>query len=335
MGKDNKSGREEIIELAENPNISPAYKRFRLAGIVCEELAKYRVRAIMVGGSAVELYSSQHYATQDIDFVLSTNERVTECMNSLGFENHGGVWECEGTPFIIEFPKGPLAGDINRVRNVSIGDKIFTVIGAEDIIIDRCLRGKFWEASPKIMGKNFREGYFSEWAKFMIEANADDLDWEYLKKRAREEDCEDVIRHFQKMYKKELSSLDERHPKRQEIIGSQDFTDYLNKIIETEVPKLSSRTSNYKTFVYFAKPILSLGVSWNHDDDILIVKNMCKYDLEKERILECLKHSPNFLGLSAKEMTVKANIIWKNAQDDPLSSSIVCSYIKKHSCKNK
>lgn len=40
MGKDNKSGREEIIELAENPNISPAYKRFRLAGIVCEELAK-------------------------------------------------------------------------------------------------------------------------------------------------------------------------------------------------------------------------------------------------------------------------------------------------------
>ena len=74
------------------------------------------------------------------------------------------------------------------------------------------------------------------------------------------------------MYKKEISSLDERHPKRQEVINSRDYIDYLDKLIKTDVPKISSRTSDFKTFVYFAKSILSFGVSWNPDDDILVVK---------------------------------------------------------------
>ena len=47
MGKDNKSGREEIIELAENPNISPAYKRFRLAGIETYSLPYDEVAALV------------------------------------------------------------------------------------------------------------------------------------------------------------------------------------------------------------------------------------------------------------------------------------------------
>ena len=58
---------------------------------------------------------------------------------------------------------------------------------------------------------------------------------------------------------------------------------------------------------------------------------MCQHNIKKERILNCIKQSPNFLGLSAKEMTIKANIIWKKAQGDSVSAAVVCAYINKHS----
>ncbi len=310
---ENKSMKEEILGISSDNSISPGVKRIRVASIIADELAKCSVKAVMVGGSAVEFYTSQQYATQDIDFVLNTNEKVTECMNSLGFINNGGVWECDGTPFVVEFPKGPLAGDINRVTNVNVDDRILVVIGLEDIIIDRSLRGKFWEAAPKVKGKKFREGYFNEWAKFMIEAHSDLLDWDYLKQRAREEDCEDVIRHFQKKYKKEISNLDERNPRRKEVFGSEEYKQYIDDILKTEVNEITSDSSDYDVFVFFAKPILSLTISWSHEDDILLIKEMCDEEITKDKILRVLTYSPNFFGLSAKEKFLKAEKVWVEA----------------------
>lgn len=318
--------KEEILNIAANPRILPAVKRLRVAGIIADELAKHNVKAIMVGGSAVEFYTHQQYATQDIDFVLNTTEKVTECMNSLGFINHGGVWECDQTPFIVEFPKGPLAGDLNRTNNIFVDDRRISIIGLEDIIIDRSLRGKYWEASSKTTGKNYREGFFNEWAKFIIEAHSDRLDWDYLRKRAKEDNCEDVIRHFQKRYKKELGDLDERNPKRVEMFNSKEYKEYVHKILKTDVGKISSRSSDYKVFVYFAKPILSLSTTWSHEDDILLLNNMCDKDIEKGKILKSLTYSPNFFGLSEKEKTIKALVVWKDAQ----SESSVSDYINRH-----
>ena len=310
---ENKIMKEEILGISSDNSISPGVKRIRIASIIADELAKCNVKAVMVGGSAVEFYTSQQYATQDIDFVLNTHESVTECMNALGFFYHGGAWECDGTPFIVEFPKGPLVGDINRVTNVKVDDRILVVIGLEDIIIDWSLHGRVGETAPKDNGKRFRIGFFNEWAKFMIEAHSNVLDWDYLIQRAREKDCEDVIRHFHRKYEKEIRNLDERNLGRKDMLGSEEYKKYIDDILMTDVTEVTSDSSDYDIFVYFAKPILSLAIFWSHEDDILLIKELCAERFAKDKLLRILTYSPNFFGLSAKEKSLRAEDVWKEA----------------------
>ena len=193
--------KKEILKIVANPRILHASKQLQIAGIITDELAKHNVEAILVGGSAVEFYTRQLYVTQDIDFVLSINETVIECMKSLGFVNHDGVWECDQVPFIVKLHKRPLAGDMSRINNISIGGKRISVLSLEDTIINLYLRGKYWEDSHKNTDENYKECFFIDWAKLMLKVHLTRLDYKYFIQRILKENCENDILNYVKREK--------------------------------------------------------------------------------------------------------------------------------------
>lgn len=157
-------------------------RQMSVAGIIATELAKKGTHVVMVGGSAVELYTQANYMTRDIDFIAARPDGIKEVMSELGFKNDGGTWYLPDNPnIVVEFPAGPLDGSWDKTLNISLPDgNHVKVIGIEDIIIDRASAVKHWN-DPE------------EWTNYLITGNYARIDWEYLEQRAKELDCTEII----------------------------------------------------------------------------------------------------------------------------------------------
>ena len=172
--------RERIIRAA---NIKdPLERQMTVAALIATELEKKGTKVVLVGGAAVEFYTAANYLTRDIDFIATRPDDIKEIMTCLGFKNEGGTWYLPENPnIVVEFPKGPLDADWNRVQNVMLPDGTnVNVIGIEDIIIDRACAIKHWN-DPE------------EWLNYLMVGNFERIDWNYLSRRSREMDCVEII----------------------------------------------------------------------------------------------------------------------------------------------
>jgi len=189
--------RQQIIEFVKEENRNK--KALLIAAVICTLLREYKNSAVVVGGSALEFYSVSNYATLDIDFVARDSQGIKEVMLNLGFVNNGGTYILDIDPtVIVEFPKGPLAGDTGRVINVAMTSELsVNIIGIEDILIDRLCAAKFWGDGSE------------QWVKFLMLTHYTEIDWRYCLKRAREEQCEDTFRKcrdFARRQRKEIGN---------------------------------------------------------------------------------------------------------------------------------
>lgn len=150
-------------------------ERISIAAIITERAKSFANELVVVGGSAVEFYTAASYMTADLDFVAKDDHRIAEVMHSLGFEMDSQyIWYHPDTPVIIEFPKAPLAGDINRIQIVETEYGEANIIGIEDIILDRIKGRVFWQDD-------------NEWLEYMLYAHYDKVDFNYLRELAVKE----------------------------------------------------------------------------------------------------------------------------------------------------
>ncbi|MCX6358065.1 MAG: hypothetical protein NT045_09390 [Candidatus Aureabacteria bacterium] len=96
-----------------------------LAAIVCDQLDRCGIRATLVGGACVTIYSDNRYISGDLDFVTDASlKELEKPLRALGFVPTGGrhFEHPRCAAFIIDFPAPPLSigGDpvreINRLR---------------------------------------------------------------------------------------------------------------------------------------------------------------------------------------------------------------------------
>jgi hypothetical protein len=169
-----------------------------VAGVISEAFKEFGIIPVVVGGSAVEFYTLGSYTTRDIDLIVEDPEYIQSVMPGLGFSNDAGTWYLPGNPsVVVEFPKGPLAGDRKRVQPVQLPNHhIAYLISLEDILIDRTLAAKYWTDGSE------------EWVRFMMVAHYEDIDWKYLRNVARQELCLDTLtkaRNWARRKRKKLS----------------------------------------------------------------------------------------------------------------------------------
>lgn len=141
-------------------------------------LEKNNIKPIIVGGHAVELYTSGHYTTVDVDLVLSGREKAGRLLELVGFKKEDGRhWYHEGLRLPIEIPDQLLAGSEEKAIEIETepGFKAY-VIGVEDLIMDRLRAFIYWK-SPGDW----------DWALSLIVAQWEEVDFSYLENEAKKE----------------------------------------------------------------------------------------------------------------------------------------------------
>ena len=171
-----------IIKKIHMENLSdPVNERILIAALISSRAKEFANELVVVGGSAVEFYTAASYMTKDIDFVAKDNFHIHEIMTSLGFAiSDGYTWFHPDTSVVVEFPKPPLAGDINRLTEVETEYGVAKIIGIEDIILDRLKWREFWQDN-------------NELPEMMLLSHYDSIDFDYLRSQAEYELVSDVL----------------------------------------------------------------------------------------------------------------------------------------------
>lgn len=147
------------------------------------------ITPIIVGGHAVEFYTTGGYSTMNIDIICkSPISKLDKLFKELGFKKEQRYWiyDSKNLELAIELFLGPLAGDRNRITKVHTPDGYTAYfIGIEDVIIDRLNAYVHWN-----------EKWQEEWILGMMVTNYEDIDWEYLKKRSSQEGVNDSLKRM-------------------------------------------------------------------------------------------------------------------------------------------
>jgi predicted nucleotidyltransferase len=151
-------------------------KKLLIVGELTRRLATQGIRPIIVGGTAVEIYSLGAYQTYDIDLVVAQREQAICALEAMGFERAGRVWFHPSWEMVIEIPDTHLAGDTARINRIDIDGYQVDCIGLEDLILDRLNAAVYWRSSED-----------RRWVGILLGAYGDTLDYAYLRERAGQE----------------------------------------------------------------------------------------------------------------------------------------------------
>jgi excisionase family DNA binding protein len=136
---------------------------------------------VVVGGHAVEYYTGGDYPTVDID-LAGASEPIAQVLGAWGFAREGRHWYDDELRLLLEVPSTrPNAEALSHVVSVRIGPVVAQVLGPEDVIVDRLCAAKHWNDDESRL-----------WAATMYES-AEEIDREYLLRRAAEEDILDEV----------------------------------------------------------------------------------------------------------------------------------------------
>ena len=169
----------------------PLTKRLLFMGLLTRELGPEKVKPIIVGGNAVEFYTAGGYATQDID-VVAPSEPIDRVLKSWGFLKEGRHWISEELGIVIEAPAYSLDKEeqYEKLYEVEIEDLYVYILGIEDLIVDRLNAYVHWKSLDDRI-----------WARELMVLHAKEIDWDYLKKRAKEEEVDTALAKLKKALK--------------------------------------------------------------------------------------------------------------------------------------
>jgi hypothetical protein len=167
----NTSGVLEIIKNTE----SPLKRQLLMVGLITRLLEEKGKNApVVIGGCALSYYSREVYFTSDIDLAYADREALENVLKSVGFVKEGRYWVQEELRMAIEAPASNLAEEEAPVEIVEVEEGLrCTIIGLEDLIIDRLNACKHWKSVTDC-----------EMVELLINHYFNELDWPYLEKKA-------------------------------------------------------------------------------------------------------------------------------------------------------
>lgn len=145
-----------------------------LAGISRELRQQGKPVPILIGGCALAYYSREVYFTADIDVAYADRESLDAVLQELGFAAEGRYWVHHQLKLAVEVPTATLPGEEAPLEIVEFEDGLeCTVIGIEDLLIDRMNACKHWKSTSDC-----------ELVELLVRQFAGDIDWAYLLERA-------------------------------------------------------------------------------------------------------------------------------------------------------
>ncbi|MGC9307943.1 MAG: nucleotidyltransferase [Thermoplasmatota archaeon] len=165
--------------------VEPGFHRtIYVMSMLTPQLEEQGVMPVVIGGAAVEFYTRNWYTTGDIDLAINKDRRDAfyDIMRKAGFEKTGRMWIREDLGLYLEIPGDLEDIDTEKVTRVEVDQSYAYVVGPEDIIFDRVQAAKHWK-SPRDREQAVR----------MASLFYDDIDWDYVRAKCREEESEDML----------------------------------------------------------------------------------------------------------------------------------------------
>ena len=132
----------ELEKIASIKNLVDRKKYFM--SVLTRESEKMGTHPVVVGGTAVDIYSNGLFQSRDIDLVGDRTVLKEILEKKFGFNRTGRHWVNERLGIFVEVPTDYLAGDKNKVTVIKIGGLKLYVVGIEDLIIDRLNGCMYW-----------------------------------------------------------------------------------------------------------------------------------------------------------------------------------------------
>jgi len=131
---------------------------------------------VLVGGSAVELFTGGSYVTGDMDLVGTVPAAIGNALADAGFIRHGRHWIHEEGRIFLEFPSACLSSSKKAEERTFHGHRIL-IVSPEDLLVDRLSAWSYW--GSELDGVN---------AYLLYRALVKELDHDRIKSRCKEED---------------------------------------------------------------------------------------------------------------------------------------------------
>ncbi|MFQ6134697.1 MAG: DUF6036 family nucleotidyltransferase [Nitrososphaerales archaeon] len=163
-------------------------KKMLFIGYLFDKLSKKDVKAYVVGGEAVEIYTAGQFTTGDIDITVTDREKTVKLLVEMGFTQTGRIWLNENVGLAIDIVS-TFPSRTEKARIIEVGDFKVNVVGVEDLVIDRLTAAKYWRSNPKLD---------IEQAAVLLTAFKNSVDLEYIRKRAVEEKVDDYLHEIEK-----------------------------------------------------------------------------------------------------------------------------------------
>ena len=124
--------------------------QLELAAYIQTQLRNEGIDLVLSGGASVSLYSGNQYVSKDLDLInvhFVKRQKIRAAMENLGFSEAGRHFTHPDTPYIAEFPDGPLSvgeQQIEKVDEIKLATGVLRVISATDCVKDRLCAYYYW-----------------------------------------------------------------------------------------------------------------------------------------------------------------------------------------------
>jgi hypothetical protein len=146
--------------MADSPRIASDTPLAEVAAVVSETLQAAGIVATLSGGSAVSIYTDNHYQSKDLDFVTTAlRGEVQAALAPLGFVHTGSptlsVFEHPETEWYLEFPPAPLAFgsryvDAAHCAILETSAGSLRIITPTHSVMDRLIAAASWNDPPSL-----------------------------------------------------------------------------------------------------------------------------------------------------------------------------------------
>ncbi len=159
-------------------------RKLTFAAFLADRLRNKGIESVLVGGSAVELYTNGDFPTADMDFDVSDMGKAIQLLKNLGFKKTDSLWYNGDLDIVVDLSSKGYSGDPKKLRTIKVRNYSLKVAGVEDLVVNRLYSAKFWKSNTQ---RDLEE------ATALVRIFSGKLDNDYLKWIAEKNDVIDIL----------------------------------------------------------------------------------------------------------------------------------------------
>lgn len=148
----------------------PLRRKLVALSLLADRLRADAIVPVVVGGTALAIYTAGGYETKDVDLALPVAPEVDAAFRDLGFAKSGRFWVRPELDLFFEAPApAGLPGETAPRTEIDVDGLPVVVLGLEDLLIDRLRAVVHWKSEED-----------RRWSLRLARLWAERIDWNYL-----------------------------------------------------------------------------------------------------------------------------------------------------------